>query len=346
MKRLFIDANIYLDFYDAQSRAIRKLLPPLGTVAENVFITEQIVHEVGRNKLAIAKRNFDEVLKRLKTDMGVPDFVVDVLGSKVKTGFGPSKAQLNKVEKAMGAALEGMVQSTDMVSSGLQSVFRRAVRETEGELRLARLRRERGNPPGKKGDTLGDQLSWEQLLGRLSRGDELWIVSRDSDYCIRHSGNCYLHPVLFEDLRKRGLRKKDIFAFENLASALKDFNRRGGTKAARLPSAKVLQDAAAEQQLLARAETVLATSIEKEDLERAIGKLSPIQRIAFVLHDLENYSPEQITEMVGLPNAGLVRHHLAMARQGLRDRLAVIAGERPGFAIAVHRGPKKSSRKR
>jgi RNA polymerase sigma-70 factor (ECF subfamily) len=63
----------------------------------------------------------------------------------------------------------------------------------------------------------------------------------------------------------------------------------------------------------------IATAI---DLERAIGALPPGVRRAFVLHDVEGYSHEEIATMTGLA-AGTLRAQLHRARQLLKRALSL-----------------------
>ena len=63
----------------------------------------------------------------------------------------------------------------------------------------------------------------------------------------------------------------------------------------------------------------VATAI---DLERAIGALPPGVRRAFVLHDVEGYTHEEIATMTGLA-AGTLRAQLHRARQLLKRALSV-----------------------
>jgi RNA polymerase sigma-70 factor (ECF subfamily) len=63
----------------------------------------------------------------------------------------------------------------------------------------------------------------------------------------------------------------------------------------------------------------VATAI---DLERAIGALPPGVRRAFVLHDVEGYTHEEIATMTGLA-AGTLRAQLHRARQILKRALSL-----------------------
>jgi RNA polymerase sigma factor (sigma-70 family) len=56
------------------------------------------------------------------------------------------------------------------------------------------------------------------------------------------------------------------------------------------------------------------------DMERAVARLPPGVRRAFVLHDVEGYSHEEIARMTGLA-AGTIRAQLHRARQLLMEGL-------------------------
>jgi predicted nucleic acid-binding protein len=57
MKKIFIDANIYLNFFDSNKPELKKLLGSLLQIKDSLFIGSQIVNEVNRNKLDVAQRS-------------------------------------------------------------------------------------------------------------------------------------------------------------------------------------------------------------------------------------------------------------------------------------------------
>jgi hypothetical protein len=76
--------------------------------------------------------------------------------------------EVNSEEKALALEmLKQVSQSKDPVSVALAPIFAKAVPHSNDEMQLARERKERGNPPGKESDILGDQLNWQQILTRL-----------------------------------------------------------------------------------------------------------------------------------------------------------------------------------
>jgi len=58
----------------------------------------------------------------------------------------------------------------------------------------------------------------------------------------------------------------------------------------------------------------------REELERAVATLSPIQREVLLLHDLEEMAHAEIAKIVGV-SVGMSRYHLMQARRRLRDEL-------------------------
>jgi hypothetical protein len=78
---LFIDANQYLDLY----RMVRgkKLLAALEEQKDYIFVTSQVVAEVGRNKVKIAA-NFlaDAIQKMALNAMAVPDHMLSTTDDK------------------------------------------------------------------------------------------------------------------------------------------------------------------------------------------------------------------------------------------------------------------------
>jgi len=69
---LYIDANKYLDLYRTDKG--KKLLAPLGEQVEHIFVTQQTVDEVQRNKIHVTATFLAEKFKSLKLQtFNVPD---------------------------------------------------------------------------------------------------------------------------------------------------------------------------------------------------------------------------------------------------------------------------------
>jgi RNA polymerase sigma-70 factor (ECF subfamily) len=74
-------------------------------------------------------------------------------------------------------------------------------------------------------------------------------------------------------------------------------------------------------------DNVLAGSIDRINLERAIERLPPGYRIVFVLHDIEGYEHNEIAGMLGC-SIGNSKSQLHKARMKLRDLLKTSRAEK------------------
>jgi PIN domain len=174
---LFIDANQYLKLYGMV--AGKKLLDWLEEQQAHIFVSAQIVDEVLRNKLHSAQIFF---LDKLKLDVAVPDHLLGVSDEKtneLRKNIGNAADELTALADDV---LRKISRSEDDVSQRLNRLFDKAISPNTNQMGRARDRKERGNPPGKQKDTLGDQITWEQLLAHCKGMKQLWIITDDGDY--------------------------------------------------------------------------------------------------------------------------------------------------------------------
>lgn len=247
---IFIDTNIYLDlFTPASSGLISKVLSPLVEIKEHIFITRQIVDEINRNKLKKVSELINSQLKYFSIpNFSFPDHCLDLNESEAKAlkkELENLKAQINDLRNARVAkaksSLENISKSEDKISKRLEVLFKKSHIETEDELTRAKVRWMRGNPPGKKNDLLGDQLSWEQLLAycKGEKKKRIWIVTRDQDYYTEFYEEILLDPFLRKELKDHGI--VEVFCFKELLPALSDFREKSGALQVKLPDEKQIQ---------------------------------------------------------------------------------------------------------
>jgi len=247
--KFFVDANIYLGFYDRSNREFKKLLNSLLELKKHIFITGQIVNEVQRNKLNVAARSFKENSKNLGIRKAMlPEHLEDIKNPKMKT-WNRKRNKLKAAEdslkrdydKIVQESLKSVMCSTDNVSLILEKLFVYPIVANEQEIAAARKRKELGNPPGKLSDPLGDGISWEQLLNMYDGSQEIWIVTNDRDFFAEYDGKLYLNSFLYSELVSRGNNKPpSIFCFKSLADGLAKFNEISGHKIKGLPPPDLL----------------------------------------------------------------------------------------------------------
>src|SRR5262245_54816561 len=123
---IFIDANIYLDFYRTVS--LKRLLGPLLEQKDHILVTKQIVEEVHRNKLYVASKFLNDHLGKMVSI----DFPEQLCGEgeeakKFQAEFEglkkSAKALKEKAADQADALLEKIARSEDEVSQALAPIF-------------------------------------------------------------------------------------------------------------------------------------------------------------------------------------------------------------------------------
>lgn len=252
MPRILIDANIYLELFS--SMRLARLADTLDELREEIFVSRQLVNEVGRNKLRAAASFLGEQVTRLKA-LGISSLPLDLLASD--EGAPASQATLaayleavREVENRATSYLAQVSSGTDRVSRRLARLFQSAVDPTEEQVARARARREVGNPPGKSEDALGDQLTWEAWLDHMGAHQRLWLITNDQDFFTRFGGSRFLNPVLQADVDRRSGGTVRVRVFDRLAEGLDDFRRSAEVSLLAWPSADDLVEMSREVRLI------------------------------------------------------------------------------------------------
>jgi hypothetical protein len=267
---ILIDANIYLRLYE--SRQVQKLANALLDVRSQIYVTQQIVDEVTRNRLRCVRDSFDNGLRAM-TQMAVPDFeilrdsidetqIAQVL-SDAKKLADDAKKKKELITDAAFKALERVAAGTDALTRQLAPLFENPKKPTHEEMERARLRRELGNPPGKPDDPLGDQITWEQFIAQLGGAADVWIVSNDFDYSVTFEGRSFLNARLSEDLRGR-----KIHIHRELSAALEHFKQATNT-AMSLPPKEKLEEIGKTERALTSQSHLLSARVLKLFAARA-----------------------------------------------------------------------------
>ncbi|MFN0038677.1 MAG: PIN domain-containing protein [Burkholderiales bacterium] len=254
---LFIDSNQYLDFY--RTSGFKKLFSELAAVSDRVFITSQIVDEVTRKKVAVANKFFCDhfgALKLEKIKNGLPNqlFSAEVtrdLQTKIRDISQQFKSVHQAADKAAVDVLMQISLSKDDVSKAFSQIFQRAVDASESELDRARVRKERGRAPGKSGDSLGDQISWEQFLTRAKEEQwpRVWIISRDGDNCSKYAEAVVLNAALYCDL-VQVRQDMEVRCFTEIEKGLTDFINVNSVSGVQLPTYEEAEAINREQEAL------------------------------------------------------------------------------------------------
>jgi hypothetical protein len=233
---LFIDANQYLKLYEMVAGG--QILDWVEEQKAHIFVSSQIVDEVYRNKL----RRTKIFLKSFKLKVAVPDHLLGISResiNKIRSDINKSKTGLANLA---ADALRKISESQDDVSRRLSGLFENAAQPNPDQLQRARDRKERGNPPGKFDDPLGDQINWEQLLTYCKGMKRLWIITGDGDYGIKHGKVMLLNSLLRRDLMTACGAELEISYFDNWSEGMTDFRKNVGVAPGELPSQERIEE--------------------------------------------------------------------------------------------------------
>jgi len=174
----------------------------------------------------------------------------------------------------------------------------------------------------------GDAYAFEQLYGLHKR--------RVYSLCLRMTGNTAEAEDLTQEAFLQLYRKIGTFRGESAFSTwlhrlsvnvvLMHLRKKGLPEVSLEETLEPQQEDGPKKDIGAR-DNVLAGSIDRVNLERAIENLPPGYRIIFVLHDIEGYEHNEIAEMMGC-SIGNSKSQLHKARMKLRDLLKLSKAEK------------------
>lgn len=230
-KLLFVDTNIWLDFYRARTEAGLALLDHLEKISDNLIVSYQLEMEYKRNRQAAILEGMQEL--KPPSHISRPGIFSDA--KAVKAMQSNLKAATDRV-KTLKAKLKNALEDPahfDPVYKVCQRVFHAdspliLTRDDKFRhtIRRRALRRFlHGCPPRKKNDTsLGDAFNWEWMVEcSLRNNSELVIVSRDADYGTLFEDKAYINDHLRQEFSERVSKKRKLLLYTKLSEALKHF---------------------------------------------------------------------------------------------------------------------------
>ena len=188
----------------------------------------------------------------------------------------------------------------------------------------------------------GDRLSEAEAIERAKQGDEeafeaLYHLHKRRVYslCLRMTANTAAAEDLTQEAFLQLFRKIGTFRGESAFSTwlhrmavnvvLMQLRKKGLTLVSLEETMETEEESPKKEP---GAEDVrLAGSLNRLQLEQAIGDLPPGYRMVFLLHDVEGYEHNEIAEMVGC-SIGNSKSQLHKARMKLRELLKTSRAEK------------------
>ena len=237
-KLLFIDTNIWLDFYRARGDAGLKLLNHVEAIKDKVIVTYQLESEFKTNRQKVLQESWANL--KAPDGLGLPNIVADAKTTKILSK--DMKDAKKRVESLRKKLVRVIAKPTlhDPVYKICQRIFHRKDDITltrSNDLRHVIRRKAfrrflHGCPPRKRQDvSIGDAFNWEWMVHcATERNAELVIVTRDSDFGITIGDESYINDHLKQEFQERVSKKRKILLCCRLTDALKHFNVKITTK--------------------------------------------------------------------------------------------------------------------
>ncbi len=232
---LFIDANIWLDFYRIRKDAQKSLLGHLESRSELIVSTNQIEMEYKKHRQLEMVSSIKEMKPPIK--MPIPPLVAQHQSAEAyKTALKSATDKVSKLRATMENAFKTPYRYDDVYK-----VAQRIFHNFESPLNLHRGTKNKkiirnkalrrffmGYPPRKNSDTsIGDAINWEWIVYVCSeQGADAIIVSRDGDYGISYDDKSYINDWLSAEFKERVSKRKNVILHDSLTSALKELNVR------------------------------------------------------------------------------------------------------------------------
>jgi predicted nucleic acid-binding protein len=230
-KLLFVDTNIWLDFYRARNETGLALLQHTESVANKIIVTYQLESEFKKNRQTAILEGMQEL--KAPAQIPRPGIFSDAKASAL---LSKSIKEADKRVKSLKSKLTKILENPaahDPVYKACQRIFHKAdelVLTREDKLRHTIRRKAfrrflHGCPPRKKNDTsIGDAINWEWMIHCANASNaELVIVTRDSDYGAHFENRAYINDHLKQEFGERVSKKRKLLLYSRLSEALKHF---------------------------------------------------------------------------------------------------------------------------
>lgn len=229
---IFIDTNIFLDFYRIRRTDISmKYLEEIEKHKDLIISTSQVEMEYKKNRQSAILESIGEVKKINNVNLTVPAIISD---AKAVEMIKKSKKDIDEQQKKLKERIEKILKNpnlNDPVFKILQKIFSHKSpinlnRENKQRFTIRRLALKRfmlGYPPRKSNDnSIGDAVNWEWIVKCAETTKKhIIIVTRDTDFGSIHENESYLNDWLKQEFRQRISQQRKLILTDKLSKAFK-----------------------------------------------------------------------------------------------------------------------------
>jgi len=228
---IFIDTNIFLDFYRIQGESRLSMLEHISRNSDIIITSNQVQMEFKKNRQKVMVDSWKQLQTPNWSGLTAPAFLADTqLAKAIIKNSRYLEDQHKRLKNQLSVNLKNP-SKYDKVFKAMEKLF-----DNNGPYNLTRnksirykirgLARKRfmlGYPPRKDSDTsIGDAINWEWIIQcAQSSMRNIIIVSRDNDYGVSHDKDMILNDWLLEEFKERVSRRRKIMLTGRLTYAFK-----------------------------------------------------------------------------------------------------------------------------
>ena len=227
---IFIDTNIFLDFYRIRkSDASLKYLEKIEKHVDLIITTSQVEMEFKKNRQRVILDSLKGVNKINNINIAVPAILLD---SKAVEDIEKSKKEVAEKQEELKERMEKILKEphlNDPVYKSLDTLFSNPSplnlnRENEKRFTIREFAEKRfllSYPPRKSSDnSIGDAINWEWIVKCAEEKDkDIIIVTRDSDFGCMYKSKMFLNDWLKQEFKERTNENRDIVLTNKLFQA-------------------------------------------------------------------------------------------------------------------------------
>lgn len=227
---IFIDTNIFLDFYRIRRTDVSlKYLEEIVKHKDIIITSSQVEMEYKKNRQSAILESINEVTKKNNINLSVPAILTDSQALKMMK---KSKTEIDNQQKKIKLQIERILKNPnlyDPVYKSLQKIFINKSeinlnRDNKIRISIRNLAKKRfllGYPPRKKDDnSIGDAINWEWIIKCAEQtGKHIIIVTRDTDFGAITENESYLNDWLKQEFKQRISQKRKLILTDKLSQA-------------------------------------------------------------------------------------------------------------------------------
>lgn len=232
---IFIDTNIFLDFYRIRKSEIGMSYLKLIDEHRDIIITgSQVEMEYKKNRQIVIVESQGKFKNPDWNNLSVPALLAETEDAK---RIEELRKEVTKIQSQIKNEIELILKSPlshDPVFQELEKLFKfkgcfNLSREHVDRAKIRDLAANRfmlGYPPRKKNDTsIGDAVNWEWIIEcSLKSGKDIIVVTRDGDYGINLKTDSYINDWLQQEFKERISGDQEIILTTSLAKAFKSID--------------------------------------------------------------------------------------------------------------------------